>query len=820
MAVGLSQKDAEDQINEAGLMGKLFVACVNSPISVTLSGDADLIDAMYVRLGSLNVFRKKLITGGRAYHSHHMVAIGQEYEELVSKAMRILQIPKLTRKRVDFASSVTTQLLESNIGANYWRINLESPVLFYSALQTLQSGRNFQIIELGPHAALKLPISQLLAHLGINEADQPYYSTLSRDQDSATSLLRLMGNLFLSGVDVSFQKVNSSHLAGNLYDAKTIGVMVKDLAPYQWTYDQILWNECRASEEFRNREYPRHEILGSMVVGGNLADRIWRNVLHLRDVPWLSDHKLGQTVVFPAAAFVAMAIEAMSQTLGRSLRETESIELQDASIITALTLSNSTSTGVELFTTLCRQPLTAVTKSKKWWHFEIVSVKERTSVLHATGIITFNLNESLLSRSIHLPEGCMENSAIRKWYIKLAKQGLNFGPLFRSIKSLQIHLGKSIRQVTATTTLLKRAPGTVQQDSSYYMHPITIDAMIQAGIISTSSGIVQSLQGQIPVAIERAIFTASPAMIPSESCSITANAEITGVGKTKLFTELYSGGGHVYAQMSGIRMVSYEGASEHGSLSERCPMLRVIWKPDIYGLGLLSPDDFSTALDCDQLRRHIAMQGVNDESRIKILIALDLITHKSPGLRILQIGDSHQLETFKASLAILRSDTAFPRFQSFAFGILVNDGISIAKDITVACSDDSHDWLPCSTNDAFDLVVCPEGFPSTAELRHEKIDIRRSQDIVSRFLAPKGLLLLFSATGEKLIRPELGYQITSCQLLNDKGYHILAHKFSKEFSKCREKSVFVVVSSNLICHGGSAYSPSYPYRSKRKRTVL
>ena len=147
--------------------------------------------------------------------------------------------------------------------ASYWRANLEAPVLFSQALEVLQSGRRFQLIEVGPHAALELPITQVLKHLGIVEAYLPYFSALSRGGNSAVSLLRLMGNLFITGVEVWFDEINS------LENAKSIGVVVNDLPPCQWTCEQILWTECRASEEFRNRRYHRHELLGSMVVVGN-----------------------------------------------------------------------------------------------------------------------------------------------------------------------------------------------------------------------------------------------------------------------------------------------------------------------------------------------------------------------------------------------------------------------------------------------------------------------------------------------------------------------------------------------------------------------
>ena len=39
----------------------------------------------------------------------------------------------------------------------------------------------------------------------------------------------------------------------------------------------------------------------------------WRNILHLDEVPWISDHRIHNDIIFSAAGFIAMAIEAIRQ---------------------------------------------------------------------------------------------------------------------------------------------------------------------------------------------------------------------------------------------------------------------------------------------------------------------------------------------------------------------------------------------------------------------------------------------------------------------------------------------------------------------------
>ena len=79
--------------------------------------------------------------------------------------------------------------------------------------------------------------------------------------------------------------------------------------------------------EFRNRRYPRHDLLGSQVSGGNKMTISWRNILNINEVAWLSDHRLGPIIVFPVAAYLAMAVEAICQVNGMTLNNCPRVDM-------------------------------------------------------------------------------------------------------------------------------------------------------------------------------------------------------------------------------------------------------------------------------------------------------------------------------------------------------------------------------------------------------------------------------------------------------------------------------------------------------------
>lgn len=713
MAVGLSKNDAHRAIKDADLESDVSVACINSPASVTVSGDTNAVEVLQSKLSDRKVFAKVLATGGRAYHSHHMSAAGEKYETLLRSALKAMDGPAVMQPEVVFISSVTAKPVIRPTDASYWRANLESPVLFGPALQELLNGREFQLIELGPHSALKQPITQLREHLGLAETDIPYYCALSRGLDSAVSLLRLVGNLFMSGVDVSFQKVNSLDAAKTTENR--FGV-VKDLPPYKWTYDQVLWSESRQSAEYRHRKYPRHELLGSLMPGGNHLDSMWRNVLHVKDVPWLEDHRLDLTNVFPATAYLSMAIEALSQVKEKPLTEGMSVEMRHVNILTALTLpSRDSDTSIEIFTSLQPQPISAVSKSKTWWRFEIVSFKEGVSTTHATGTIRLSEAGKRLHRVSEV-SASTERSAIRNWYDKMIKEGLNFGPYFQTITQLQLDRKRKVKEAITEVLISQYGPSATEKDSRYLIHPITMDAMLQTAIIASTSGVIRNLKAKVPVKIEHAIIKGPSASALLETGHIHANAKPTGFGTTNISAELYTNEGQSLAQLNNVRLASYAGATEGDGLIERHPMLRVVWKPDLIGQGSTRSNALSVYLNKHKLCGSVDRTTLQSQTYGKLLSVLDLLSHKNPMLRILELNDSPSNKFWRACLATLRQDSAFQRYHTYTIGNIDENGVFAAKDFGATTSTDSNDKLDArDIKDVYDLILLTEVSPSTAQ---------------------------------------------------------------------------------------------------------
>ncbi|RDW91779.1 polyketide synthase-nonribosomal peptide synthetase [Coleophoma crateriformis] len=719
MAAGLGKEQSQKEIDSLGLTEAIKVACINSPESVTISGDADGIEKLIAKLQETGVFARKLNTNGRAYHSHHMSPLGQTYEDFLESSLA--KLPKSKNPTTaQWISSVTGETVVGAVRPSYWRANLESPVRFSDAVEGVLKIAKYHMVELGPHSALELPIKQIKAKMNIKEEAVHYSAALIRGKNAVTCLLSLIGNLWFHGHDIDFAQVNHVDVPKeemksqfSLQSPSRQGKVIPDLPPYAWTYDTLLWSESRQSVEYRNRKHPNHDLLGIQLPAGNGLQTMWKNLVRLDDVPWLKDHKLEETVVFPGAGYIAMAIEAACQVTGKTESDAPSFSLRHIQILKALVLSaDKNDAGSELFTSLSPMALTGTTKSKTWYDFEITSFKNEISTTHATGMISVGETKETLEASILPAQLDLESLAIRNWYGQFTKVGLNFGPAFTSLKEIQTPRSKTGSHAIAKTKFLQGGGEGKEAESKYIFHPITIDALLQSGIIASTSGVIKELGPNVPVAIEEATFQ-TPKPLSQEIWYIDASAEKVGFNASLITASLHDGRGQICMQLKNAHAQAYQGAAQVEEEEDREPMLRVLWKPDISLMSNKSLADhlFSSA----------------DTEDAQLASALDIISHKVPVLRVLELNTPTELT--KTFLDTLRAGTTFKRFKSYARGHFTENSELIIEAVESLESLDEPKRIKGDSKGQYDLLIIPSGFDD------------RSFATFSALLAPGGTIL-------------------------------------------------------------------------------
>ncbi|PHH90746.1 hypothetical protein CDD83_2742 [Cordyceps sp. RAO-2017] len=679
MAAGVDVATANALIREQDLI-EVRVACVNAPESVTLSGSEKDIQALQAELQARNKFARRLETGGRAYHSHMMVEIGDLYERLIdpyfgstgTEAMKADMYSTVgdTPEDVDVVDDMTNM-------AVYFRQNLEQPVQFSSALTSLISSDKFHLIEIGPHSALKGPIQQIRSKAKRDKDSTPYSPTLVRKEDAYLRLKKLAGTLFAHGHALDWQAVQTRHAS-----KATRLLPLQDLPPYPWDYSRELpWHEPRASVEIRNRKHTRHELLGTRTAAGNGIDWSWRNIVQLSEMPWLRDHKLEAQVVLPGAAYVAMAIEALSQIqdLKGKLQAGEAVSFEGQSINISAPFvvpdnDDAEAEHTELHTVMSQRKISTANSSADWHDFSVSSWVSGHCTLHCTGSI--RVVQGSREGAVHVGGEGYEAWSMGRWYDKSREEGLNFGPHFQSLTSLHTDGNRTCTDAIATTRL--EPPSASSAGVFYAIHPITIDACFQAAIMGGTAGNLGTLRAFVPVFISECRFQVpqgGAASLGGDECRIHSRMEKTGFSTRKVDCTLRLPDQTPAVDIRSLRMTLYTGkapAQPAGSVYlQRQPCLRIQWKPDI---SRVHPD--SEASLREYIGRFAAEQPADMQDRESVLVLgalLDLAGHRNPRMRVLELGQDCNCIA-KQCLAMLDKDTAFPRCRSWHGGSLGEEG--------------------------------------------------------------------------------------------------------------------------------------------------
>ncbi|EOD49628.1 putative polyketide synthase protein [Neofusicoccum parvum UCRNP2] len=551
-ALGLGRAEAAAFL-EAGVV----VACENSPRSVTLSGDADRLDAVVERVKAARpgVFARRLRVE-MAYHSHHMQEVGDLYESLLEGLVAAAD------PRVPLFSSVSAKPITAGslLGPPYWRANLESPVLFHSAARALVKAAPADglFIEVGPHSALAGPLREIFAEHAV-DSGRAYVATLVRKEHGTRALLGALGRLHQEAVAVDL-----AALAG-------AAAVLTDLPPYSWRHDASYWSESRVARAWRQRRFAPHELLGCRVLESTDVEPAWRQVLRLDDAPWLRDHRIGDDVVLPAAAYVAMAGEAVRQLSGRPATD---FALRRVDIKAALVLRDAE--PAEIVTQLRPARLTDELDSE-WFDFSIASFNGEVWLRHCAGQVKAGPGEAVRGGAAAAGQHARQASAER-CYRAMEAAGLRYGPAFRGLAEVSARPGAAAAAASASIVDRFRAP-----ETAYALHPTTIDCCLQLLIVAAADGLPRRLAALcMPTHIgEMYVGQGDPQMrigaeaVASPTGSIRGAA--TGVADGRLVLSL-----------AGVRLTALADDEPSGA-PDPVAAAQLHWLPDVH---FAAPADF------------------------------------------------------------------------------------------------------------------------------------------------------------------------------------------------------------------------------------
>ena len=742
LAVGMGLVQGTKYLQEAGFEEKVKIAAMNSPDSITMSGDVEAIEALSAKMSQEAIFNRILRMGGLAYHSYHMLPLGHAYTEAVDGGKKCLEengIRDESQKypSVPWFSSVTPSkdmnMPEQRVPTSYWRANLESPVRFAEALSNLLNSQGLGIgavIEVGPHPALKSPVAQTVKALG---KVVPHLASLKRAEDGRRSLLDLAGTLFALNANVNLVAVNAvdEQIGGKLAHGST----AIDLPPYQYTYGPIKYHESRLSKEYRLRKVPRHDLLGSKIAGTTRLRPQWRQMLRLKDLPWLDDHRVPPHVLHPGAAHIVMAMLAAEQAYNEfpGALPITGITIRNVSIKKTLVIPEDDH-GIEIVLSMELED-GATAKSPVWASFSISSVVRDTEqwTEHCSGLAKVEVDAFEQVSSI---DTTMDGRVVdaETWYQRFAEMGLQFGPSFQGYSDIR---ADPIKNVASAKLALKTTAGMFPGgESEYPIHPASLDLVIRLGLMACNGGQAETGSVQLPIHLDQMRFKFG-GLHGLQWATGLARGELRGLRGAYAKLQMLNEKGDVILDVDNIRYIDLANEQQSSSAVHQTrrayssPFNRLVWRPDIRTLR----KEQSSTVFCASEDKTGAFPQLS-----KIF---DLMGHANPNLRVLQLRASIDLGASQIALKTLVGSNGIKRYREYLMTDISQDLLTPSRlefrDVNYSVLDIEKNPLEQGFQPIYDVVLSVNAVTVSPSMQ-------RALENCEKLLRPGGKLVLLEPT--------------------------------------------------------------------------
>ncbi|KAH8588580.1 putative lovastatin nonaketide synthase [Bisporella sp. PMI_857] len=742
-AVALSESAAQEYLKDI-TTGQACVACINSPLSVTISGDQTALLEVESRLQADNVWFRRLKVG-IAYHSPHMSFIADDYLDSIAD---IKPIAKPVREVKMFSSLTGSQVTSStDLSPKYWISNMLSPVRFSTAVINMLKPTDARskrrrtpninsLVELGPHSALQAPLNQILLS-GPEGYDKSvtYASVLRRGCNALETAMEAAGKLWGLGQEVDLQVINAK---GTVTET---AVTLNNLPSYPWNHEQRYWFESAGHIAQKYRLSPRTDLLGLMAPEFNPKEPRWYNYLKPLEIPWLLDHNVQGTILFPGAAMMAMAVEAAGQVADK-YRTPESFELKNVRFTRTLSFQSpdhSITTSFQM-----RPYKTADTATPTTWNqFTLYSVFNDTHIEHCNGLIRVNYvtTPSEVENGLEVKEewkacqrkykaateSCDEEIITSGLYEALSKDGFDFGPTFRNLTTM--HAGTDQGCVTFTIPNTKE----IMPENFEYpllIHPCTLDAALQVLLSSVAKGSGYGGMTKIPTSIESFVVSASlsssPGTILKAFCFIEDSKIDNPPGSVYISDDAFS---EPLITLKGITMSKPSGDDMYDQLTTEskrvCTLLS--WVEDFEALSQETVKHLRSAIDSgSDLKTLYGEDDVLRNGFVNSTVSewFNMVTYKFPGLRVLEIGNGSVSTAVSVLQKLAPTETLPLRASKYtytesteALALLAKAALKEWEVVDVAYLDVSAE--PASqgfVGGSYDVVLCTGLSKNTADL--------------------------------------------------------------------------------------------------------
>lgn len=500
-----------DQVTEALIPfnGELGVAGINEPKETLIAGPAEAVDSLLAQLKERGIDSRKL----EIPHAPHSPLMDPVLDEFEAIAQRIDFHPPQCK----LISNVTGEVLEQ-VDATYWRRHMREAVHFSAGVRQLEASGCTLMVEIGPQPVLLwLGKQNWQGAKGVS-----WLASLWPIQQDWEQLLQSAGTLYTRGIALDWDAFHQHQTPGKI-----------TLPTYPWQR-QRYWIPQSASyrtEQWIDADPSLHPLLGRRVdsVLFQQSEMQFETQLSTAYPAYLNDHRVYDLTILPTTAYLEMALQAGSETLGSTDVIVEHIAIQQALILPA------EDENIVIQTVLA--------PAQEGYRWQIYSASGREAIpwqLHAEGVARTKEPTAREQTNLSaLKAEFTQEIPVEEFYAHSERGNLHYGPRFRLVQQLWAEDERALGRIALTDEV-------AQDTKQYQLHPALLDACLQV----SGAFFLGDETTYLPIGIERLERLA----IPAAEVWCAAHLRATNNDLFTIDLSIYREDGTIVANIDGLQI--------------------------------------------------------------------------------------------------------------------------------------------------------------------------------------------------------------------------------------------------------------------------
>jgi polyketide synthase 12 len=438
------------------------------------------------------------------------------------------------RPQIPIVSTLTGEPVEEFTPA-YWADQVRGTVRFADAVSRLASLGVTRFVEVGPDASLVGAMSETCDEAAV------VTSVSHRKRPEAQTAVNAVAQVWAHGGSVDWAA----------FYAPT-GAKVTDLPTYAFQHKSY-WPQPRASwtgdVAAAGLAHAGHPLLRAAVALAGDDGHLFTGRIGVRDLPWLADHEVMGTVLFPGTAFLELALRAADEA---GCDRVEELTLAAPLVLPAegavqiqLTVGGADETGL--------RPLRLYGRPD--------SADGAPWTLHASGSVGQGRPAPAFDFAAWPPPGA-ESIDVSDFYAMYREGGFAYGPAFQGLRRAWRAGGDVFAEVALGEPYAADA-------ADYGMHPPLLDAALQALTFVVLDG---SGRSRLPFSWSGVSLFASGAS--------SLRVRLSQAGPDALTLSIADGTGRPVAEVASLAMRQVSAAQlRQSSAAPARDLFRLDWLP-------------------------------------------------------------------------------------------------------------------------------------------------------------------------------------------------------------------------------------------------